>query len=185
MIEFWLCMSLSCTLCALLSLKKKQKYRIDTLWAWTRFKKPTTGSNLTILLSAMEPNDFEEIKGPTSWLDHEECGQLKMEAGFFQNLPLCGLGYVLAGLHAAGRQVPLAGAGALGFLHHQDIALVIYQHSCHDVGDILLDHGFELVGGGGLHALKFRIRPFETFWDGFLTLWDFNGEDIDHLLKHT
>ena len=26
---------------ALLSLKKKQKYRINTLWAWTRFKKPT------------------------------------------------------------------------------------------------------------------------------------------------
>ena len=31
---------LSCALCALLSLKKKQKYKINTLWAWTRFKKP-------------------------------------------------------------------------------------------------------------------------------------------------
>ena len=27
--------------CALLSLKKNQKYRINNLWAWTRFKKPT------------------------------------------------------------------------------------------------------------------------------------------------
>ena len=32
--------SLSCTFFALLSLKKKQIYRINTLWAWTRSKKP-------------------------------------------------------------------------------------------------------------------------------------------------
>ena len=42
-IKFWWCTSLSCTLCTLSSLKKK--YRINslfnTLWAWTRFKKPT------------------------------------------------------------------------------------------------------------------------------------------------
>ena len=35
--KFWYCSSLLCicTLCALLSLKKKQKYGINTLWAWT------------------------------------------------------------------------------------------------------------------------------------------------------
>lgn len=78
---------------------------------------------------------------------------LDLEARLFPHLADDGLADVLAGLHLAGRQVPLTRARGFGLLHHQHLAGLVENHRAHNEDDVLLESRREVGRDTGGHAL--------------------------------